>query len=168
MTDVAGGEIVSVTKLNDKAGTLIKYLERPTASSAFTTTEIPILRGDDIAFVVGRAYEIVATPTVFGSSVAGDLIEMKARVNLAGAATITSTHIGSLVTDAKTSGGSQKVRGATWLYIPGSTALGSLLVSGIRTGGSGNCTIGTTISAYMLRVTVKDVGEAVADAGVDL
>lgn len=168
MADVAAGDIVTVTKLNDRKGTVIAFGERASASSAFTTTEIPILRLDAIAYVTGRDYEVEMTPTVFSSSVAGDLIEAKLRIDLTTTATITSTHVGSLVEDAKTSGGSQRVHGAIWKFSPGSTANGSLLISGIRTGGSGNCTLGSAVSAYMMRVIVRDIGESVADSGVDL
>lgn len=166
---IQAGDTPDADTLNDPKGTVIAYLERATASSTFTNTpEIPILRGDSIPVVNGRSYEIIATPTVFASSAAGDLIELKIRVSLSGAATIASTHLGSLVTDSKTAGGSQKVHGAEWLYTPGATGNLSLLVSGIRTGGSGNCTIGSAATAYMLRILVRDAGLTVADSGVDL
>jgi hypothetical protein len=166
---VAAGDTPSADALNDPSGMLIAFLERATVSGTITNTpEIPILRGDAIPVASGRSYTITATPTVFASSIAGDLLEMKIRFSLAGAATIASTHLGSLVTDAKTAGGSQKVHGAVWLYTPASTGNLSILVSGIRTGGSGNCTIGSASSAYMLRILVSDTGLTVADSGVDL
>jgi len=166
---VSAGDTPTADTLNDPQGSIIAFLERSTASSNITNTpEIPILRGDSIPVVNGRSYEIVATPTVFASSVAGDLIEMRIRTSLSGAATIASTQLGSLITDSKTAGGNQKVHGATWLYTPGATGNLSVLVSGIRTGGTGNCTIGNPASAYMLRILVRDAGLTVADSGVDL
>lgn len=168
MTDIAVADIVSAARINDKAGTIIAQMERATASSTFTTTEIPILRGDSIPVVNGRQYEIVMTPTVFGSSVAADLIEARIRGAIGATATITSTHIGSRVDTANSAGGNQKLSGGTFLYTPGSTGNLSLLVSGIRDGGTGNCFIGHTATAYMLRITVKDIGLAVPDIGVDL
>lgn len=168
MADVSAGDVITVTKLNDRTGTVIKFLERGSASSTFTTTETPILRGDSIPFVTGRDYEIEMTPTPFSSSVAADVIDCRLRIDLTTTATITSTHIGSLVEAAKTSGGNQGVHGAIWKFTPGSTANGSLLISGIRVNGTGNCSLGSSISAYMMRVIVRDIGESVADSGVDL
>jgi hypothetical protein len=168
MADIAAADVVTVTRINDKAGTIIAFLERATASSTFTTTEQPILRGDSIPVVSGRQYEITMTPTVYNSSVAADLIEVRARVAIGATATITSTHLGSRIDTANSGGGNQKAVGATWLYTPGSTGNLSLLISGIRTGGSGNCSIGSAASAYMLRIMVKDLGLAATDTGVDL
>lgn len=168
MADVSAGDVVPVTRINDKAGTIIALMERATASTAFTTTEQPILRGDSIPVVSGRQYEITMTPTVFASTVAADLIEARVRVAIGATATITSTHLGSRVDTANSAGGNQKVSGGTWIFTPGSTGNLSILVAGIRMGGSGNCTIGHTASAYMLRIMVKDLGLAVSDTGVDL
>lgn len=165
---VAAGDTPSADTLNDPQGSIIAFLERATASTAFTTTEQPILRGDSIPVVNGRSYEIVATPTVFASTVAADLIEMRIRASLAGAATITSTHVGSLVETSNSAGGNQKIKGAVWLYTPGATGNVSILASGIRMGGSGNCTIGHTASAYFLRILVRDAGLTITDSGVDL
>lgn len=168
MTDISVGDIVAAARINDKAGTIIAYGERPTASSGFTTTETAILRLDGIPVISGRQYEITMTPTVVGSTVANDLIETPFRVAIGATATTTSTHIGSIVETANSAGGAQRVTGGTFLYTPGSTGNLSLLVSGLRTGGSGTCTLGSSTSAYMMRIIVKDLGLAVPDTGVDL
>lgn len=168
MADIAVADVVTAARINDKAGTIIGYGERPTASTAFTTTEQPIMRIDSIPVVNGRQYEIVMTPTVIASSVAADLVETRIRVAVAATATITSTHLGSLIETANSSSGNQKINGATWLYTPTSTGNLSLLVAGIRLGGTGSCAIGHTSTAYMLRIIVKDLGSAVSDTGVDL
>jgi hypothetical protein len=165
---VSAGDTPSATTLNDPSGMCVAYGERTTTSTGSTGTEVGVLRIDSIPIVSGRHYKFVLSPVSFTSTVAGDLIAVRFRLNTSGTATTASTLVAELAEDAKTASAQEKVHGMVVPYPATTTANLSLLLSIIRNTGTGTCTIAVSAAGYNIRVGVYDCGVDPGDTGVDL
>lgn len=164
----AAGDVVPVTAIDDLRGSMIGRHTRTTTSSTSTGTEVGVVRLDGLAFVTGRNYEIGLGPVVVNSTVAGDLLEIRCRIDLTTTATTTSTHHGSLGQDSKSASSAQRLQGMIWPFTPASTATGSVLISMLRSTGTGTCSLLVPSAPYYIRVWVRDCGADPGDTGVDI
>ncbi len=149
----------------------VAYYERTTAGTVTTTTQQPYIRVDNIPIISGQAYLISLGPMIFNSSIMGDLISAFLRgVTAAGTgtlATIASPQFTALIDSAHTAGGSQKTLGMTYRYAATTTGYLSLLVSYVRSLGTGNVNI-IGQAGYPVQMSVFRIGTAKASSGTSL
>ncbi len=142
-------------------------------SSSGTTTDVGVLRLDDIPIFEGRLYRAqMATSCIFNSAVANDLIEGRFYYSLTGPATTASTLFGTLSIETRTASGAQYTDG-TCAFLPSPVATGagsatmSVLFSILRTAGTGTINISASAS-YPIHMIVEDMGPDPGDTGVDV
>ncbi|GGM53148.1 hypothetical protein ACFFX1_55045 [Dactylosporangium sucinum] len=165
-----------VTVINDMSAELasrsraglgiIKRHNRTTASST-TTTEVGVVRIDNVPVSVGRLYRIWTSAVIFNSTVANDLIDARIRVNLAGTATTSSTQLGGLVENAHSAGSSQKTKAFTVPWVPGSSGNASVLLSVARSLGTGNVNL-IGQAGYPIDLVIEDCGLDPGASGVNI
>ena len=166
---VAAGDTPSADALNDPQGSCVARGQRDSSSTTTTTTEQPVMRIDAIAMVSGRRYEYHLSPVIGNSTVAADLISIRLRYSTTGVATITSTVLVDMEMASKSAGGSQQTQGFTVGYSPTGNETVSVLLTVVRSGGTG--TVGIPVSAapaYSIRLEMLDAGVDPGDTGVDL
>lgn len=143
---------------------IIAWGNRSGNSTGFTT-EIGVLRLDNIAVEINRMYLIWCPPIHIFSTVANDDVSGVLRYTLDGtAATTASTALHS--DPAKVSGASVDRGGSVapfGVLVPSADAVMSVLLSGVRTNGTGTCNLLATMN-----LLVEACGTAPADTGVDL
>jgi len=141
---VAAGDTPAADTLNDPQGSGVARGQRDSSSTTTTTTEQPVMRIDAIAMVSGRRYEYHLSPVIVNSTVAADLISVRLRYSTTGAATITSTVIADMEVASKSAGGSQLTQGMTVGYSPTGNETVSVLLTVVRSGGTG--TVGLVVA----------------------
>lgn len=140
-----------------------------TTSSSTTTTEVGVLRLDNIPIKAGRFYKVCVAGIILNSTVAGDLLEARIRGNTAGVATTGSTQFGSMADSSHSASGSQKVQPVQAMYpIPGGDVTLSVLLSIARVTGTGTVGIPVTAPQYNIDMWVEDLGIAPSDTGTDI
>lgn len=142
-------------------------------SSGTTTTEIGVLRLDDIPIFEGRLYRAqMATSCIYNSTVLNDLIEGRFYYSLTGPATTADTLFGTLSIETRTAGGAQYTDG-TCAFLPSPLTPGvgsgnlSVLFSILRTAGVGTISMPASAS-YPIHMIVEDMGPDPGDTGVDV
>lgn len=136
-----------------------------TTASTTTTTEVGVLRIDNIPVSVGRLYRVWTSAIIFNSTVANDLIEARLRVSTSGAATTASTQLNGLVENAHSAGSSQKTKSFTAPWVPAASGVASVLLSVARSLGTGSVSlIGQT--GYPIDLVVEDCGLDPGNTGV--
>jgi hypothetical protein len=145
-------------------------------SSSGTTTEIGVLRLDDISIFEGRLYRVsLATSTLFGSTVANDLIEGRFYYSITGAAVVGVNVFGVLSIETRTAGGAQ-YSDAVSAFLPSpvvattdgsGTGTLSVVFSIVRTVGAGTISVPSS-ATYPINMIVEDLGPDPGDTGVDI
>lgn len=142
-----------------------------TTNSTGTTTEVGVLRIDDIPVFEGRLYRVaLATSCIYGSTAANDLLEGRLYYSLTGAAVVGTNMFGTLSIETRTAGGAQYSDGTT-TFLPSPVATGagtgtlSVLFSVLRTVGAGTVSIPAN-TTYPVHMIVEDLGVDPGDTGV--
>lgn len=161
----SAGDIVPVTAIDDKAGRIIAFGQRVT-SKTYTGTEVGVLRLDSVPLVAGRRY-IFETSSLEMSTVSGETGKANFRINTAGTATTSSTLLIGATGNANTAFSPTQGPTVRVSYSPGSTGNVSLLLTLLRSGGSGNVTL-TGSSTQPIEMYVIDHGPDPGDSGVDI
>lgn len=156
-----GGEIADPGAYNRDTRKLVARGSRGTNSSTTTTTEIGVLRIDSAPLKAGRAYEIVTSTLLLGSTVGTDEIWSRLRVSTTGTAEISSTELA--FAKAQNGSGSVVLRGTRY---PASDETLSVLLSVIRNSGSGNVSIFAGTNG--MTVEIYDMGTDTGNVGVSL
>lgn len=133
-----------------------------TTSSSTTTTEVGVLRVDNIPIVAGRAYPVWTCGLYLISSVASDLPEAKVRYSTSGVATTASTILAK-GEDQVTSGTQPVSTIAQGVYVATVTGTLSLILTVSRSAGTGSVSIFGTSELF-----ISDAGVDPGDTGVDL
>lgn len=157
----------------DLPGTRLGVIARGvrTTNSTGTTTEVGVLRIDDIPIFEGRLYRVaLATSCIYGSTAANDLLEGRLYYSLTGAAAVGVNLFGTLSIESRTAGGAQYTDGtSTFLPSPVVTGAGtgtlSVLFTVLRTAGAGTVSIPASAS-YPVHMVVEDMGVDPGDTGV--
>ena len=142
-----------------------------TSSSSTTTTEVGVLRIDNIPVFEGRLYRVwLATSVLFNSTVANDLIEGRFYYGFGATSTlpvIGTNLFGVLSINARSASGAQFSDGTGAFLVSPGTGILSVLFTVLRTVGTG--TIGVVSStAYPVHLVVEDIGPDPGDTGVDI
>lgn len=170
-TDVKKWEGYDGTNWVVPSSTVIAYGIRTTASPGATTTELGVIRLDNIPVIIGRRYRIWTSPLNMSSTVANDLMNAHIRYNSvaspgAGSPAITtSTQLTGLVEGSFSAGGSQRTQGLNVSFAPGATGTLSVLLSVSRDLGTGTVSInGAPI--YPIELVVEDMGVDPGNTGI--
>ena len=140
-------------------------------SSSGTTTEIGVLRIDNIPVFEGRLYRVwLATSTLFGSTAANDLVEGRFYYGFgvtATAAVIGTNHFGVLSIETRTAGGAQ-YSDAVGAFLPSpGTGILSVLFTILRTAGAGTVSIPAS-ATYPIHMVVEDMGPDPGNTGISI
>lgn len=137
------------------------------SNSTTTTTEVGVMRIDDVPITGGHVYEISTSSLLLGTSVANDFVVARLRYTTDGSTPSTSstllTQAGARI-EVTASGDYAMVRG---VYAPSTDETLSVLLSVARASGTGSVGINYG-SVVPIEVYVIDLGEDPGDTGVDL
>lgn len=160
------GQTATADQYNEDVQKLIGFGQRLSNSST-TTTEIGVLRLDDIPILAGHRYEISTSTLLLGTSVANDIVTARLRYTTDGSTPSTSSTLLTLAgerIEVTASGGYALVRAT---YAPAADETLSVLLTVGRASGTGNVGINYG-SAAPIEVYVIDLGEDPGDTGVDI
>lgn len=146
---------------------IIARAERTTNGTLTTTVEQGYLRLDGVPIVAGQAYRIWTSPLIFESSVANDLITAPIRVSTSGAATTSSTEITALAESSYTASGNQRTKSITSLYIATVTGTLSILLSYVRSNGTGNVRINAAVT-IPAQLSIESMGTDPGNTGISI
>jgi hypothetical protein len=138
-----------------------------TTSSTTTTTEVGVLRLDDIPIYAGRTYRIWTSPLRLDTSVANDVARANIRYTTDGSTPTTSS---TVMTNAQAllaniaDGDSVDI---CIDYSPSADELLSLLLCVARQSGTGNISI-IAASTTPINMVVEDIGLDPTDTGTDI
>lgn len=145
-------------------------------SSGTTTTEVGVIRLDNIAIFEGRLYRVsLATSTIFNSTVANDLMEGRFYYSITGTAVLGVNLFGVISLESRTAGGVQYTD-AVSAFLPSpvaatpdgsGTATLSVAFALARTAGTGTINVPASVT-YPIHMIVEDIGPDPGDTGVDL
>lgn len=140
---------------------------RRLSNSSTTTSEIGVLRLDDVELLADHVYEIQTSSLLVTSSVANDIVHVKLRYTTDGSTPSTSstllTQSGERI-EVTASGGYTQAIGT---YAPSSDEALSVLLTVARNSGTGNVSINYA-SVAPIEILVIDLGEDPGDTGVDI
>ena len=143
----------------------IAWTKRGTNSAATSgTTELPLLRLDNVIFEAGRAYRIEISELRVDLSVTTDHFKFNLRLNTGGTATIASTPV---LTRSELTGDLDSYPPIIAFRRPSSLETASMLLSIVRTSGTGTGTVQAD-DDNDIQFSVQDLGIAVSDTGVVL
>lgn len=170
MTFVVGklraNQLQDLINLNSPLPLGVLARARRETSSTTTTTEVGVLRLDDVLVYLGRSYR-VSWAALGDSSVANDVIQANARYTTDGSTPTTSSTIMQLTTDLQVNASTSVSLNGEVVYTPTADETLSVLLSAQRTAGTGS--VGLIGSAtFPIQLVVEDVGPDVTDTGVDV
>jgi hypothetical protein len=146
---------------------LLAYGLRTTNGTTTTTTEQGYMRLDGVPIISGQTYRIWTSPFIMESSVANDLLTCPIRVNTSGAATTGSTQITGLADTSFSASLNQRTKSITVLYIATVTGALSILLSYVRSNGSGNVRINAS-SIFPAQLAIEAMGANPGNTGVSI
>ena len=146
-------------------GRVVAYGDRQSNSTA-ASAEQSVLRLDNIPMVSGRIYEIRCNPVIVDGTVNNDVGRLSLRINTSGTATTASTQLAiNQVRLADNAIGEDCSVGL--LYVPSGNVTASVLLSHVRSSGTGNIML-LGSATIPIQLVVIDRGPNPTDTGVDL
>lgn len=136
-------------------------------SSTTTTTEIGVLRLDNVPVYAGRTYRIYTSALRLDTSVANDVVRANLRITTDGSAATTSSTLLSLSQVRAEDVTDQYTAPIVIDYSPPNDGLLSILLTVSRSSGTGNVSIIATGTAPC-NLVVEDIGLDPGDTGVDI
>lgn len=168
----AVGDPVTADGLNDMTNAdtapvakgVIARGRRTTSTSTITTTETGVIRLDSIPVYAGRGYMLMTNNVNIDTSVANDIATATLRISTSGSATTASTFVNALRTTIDDATNSN-ILNQVGFYYPASDATLSVLLSLVRTAGTGNIIMFSS-GAQFTDLLVVDLGIVPADTAV--
>lgn len=162
------GQTLTAAALNLATKKILARGRRTTASTG-TTTEVGVIRLDDIPIVGGRLYEISSSTVTPDTGTNGDMTNVRIRYTTDGSTPSTSSTvlpgaIGQVRLDDASNGEALVVK---TFYAPASDETLSLLLTVGRSSGSGTITLFAD-GVFETHLVVKDVGVDPGDTGTDI
>jgi hypothetical protein len=136
-------------------------------TSTTTTTEVGVLRLDDVPMYLGRTYKIWTTPLFLDTTVANDVAAANFRYTTDGSTPTTSSGLLDSCQQALTNATFPNTGSIHVDYTPTSDQLFSVLLTVSRQTGSGNISIVSSSTAPIC-VVIEDVGLDQTDTGTDI
>lgn len=163
----ATGNRLTPARLNALPKGIIARANRASSSST-TTSEVGVLRLDDLAIGAGRSYRIWVSPFVVHSTVANDVVRARLRFSTAGAATTSSSLLDMWQTSITNTVNPPSATLAAKLE-SGTNLTVSVLLTIARQSGTGNASIVSGSGPDLeIELFVEDLGLNVSDTGVDI
>jgi hypothetical protein len=139
---------------------------RRTSNSSGTTTEVGVIRLDDVQLKADRLYAIEVCNIILASTVTTDTVAVNVRCTTDGSTpTTASTNLGFVRADADSPGTSLSL---TRFYPAAADDLLSILVTVARAAGTGSVSITANGTVNPLDVVIWDLGDDPGDTGVDI
>lgn len=136
-------------------------------SSTTTTTEVGVLRLDDVPMYLGRTYKIWTTPLFLDTSVANDVAAGNFRYTTDGSTPTTSSGLLDSCQSVLVNATFPNTGNIIIDYSPTVDQLFSVLLTVSRQTGTGNISI-TSSSTAPICINVEDIGQDPTDTGVDI
>ena len=146
---------------------VLKAIGIRTSNSSTTTTEVGVLRIDDIPILSGHRYKIETNSITLHSTVANDVVRATLRYTTDGSTPTTSS---TQLCDAQLSAVNTTFPAtsiASGSYVPGSNQTLSVLLTVSRQTGSGNAQL-LGSSTFPIEIYINDLGPDSGDVGVDI
>lgn len=142
---------------------------RRTSNSTGTTTEVGVLRIDDIAIASGRLYRVYTNEIGVDSTVATDVIRLNLRYTTDGSTPSTSSTLLTLSQGYQANAAQGEYTSVGAVYVPGSAETLSVLLTVSRAAGTGTviATAGTGAPGPC-DLYIEDLGVDPGDVGVDI
>lgn len=138
-----------------------------TTNSSTTTTEVGVLRLDDVPITGGHRYEIKTNSITLHSTVNADCVRASIRYTTDGSTPTTSSTAlcDAQLTVNNTTFPTTSVASGT--YVPASDQVLSALLTVSRMSGTGNASL-LGSATFPLEITIVDLGVDSGDVGVDV
>lgn len=146
---------------------VLKAIGIRTSNSSTTTTEIGVLRIDDIPILSGHRYKIETNSITLHSSVANDVVRATIRYTTDGSTPTTSS---TALCDAQLSAVNTTFPAtnlASGSYVPGSNQTLSALLTVSRQSGTGNAQL-LGSATFPIELYINDFGPDSGDVGTDV
>lgn len=151
----------------DDTRTGIKAIGIRTSNSSTTTTEVGVLRIDDIPITGGHRYEIKTNSIIIHSTTANDVVRAAIRYTTDGSTPSTSSTQLCVAQDAIVNTSFPPSTVASGTYVPATDETLSVLLTVSRQTGAGNVQI-IGSATLPTELTIVDLGIDTADVGVDV
>lgn len=138
-----------------------------TTSSTTTTTEVGVLRLDDVPMYLGRTYKIWTTALLLDTSVAADVASVNLRHTTDGSTPSTSSTILTSAQAPLANATSGNTVNPQIDYTPASDLLFSVLLTVTRVSGTGSVGI-VGASTAPINLVIEDCGLDQTDTGTDI
>ena len=136
-------------------------------NSTGTTTEVGVLRLDDIPMYAGRTYRIWTSPLWLDTSVANDVVAVNLRYTTDGSTPSTSSTIMTAAEAVLPNASFPNSVGISIDYSPSTDTLFSVLLTVTRASGTGTVLI-TGSATNPIDVVIEDIGLDPTDTGTDI
>lgn len=140
---------------------------RRESNSTATTTEVGVLRIDDVPITGGRAYFVQTSSLVLHSTVPADRVRASIRYTTDGSTPSTSSTLMGIVQEQVDATANPPAQPALVGYFPSSDETLSLLLTVSRQAGTGSVDI-LGSSTFPIEVFLIDMGVDPGDTGVDI
>ncbi len=170
MVDVAAGQTLSAALFNDKTRKLLARARRTTNSTATTsTTEVGVLRLDDIPLRQGRNYEIRWVAN-FDVNTAADALRGLLRYTTDGSTPSTSSTIlpGSGGESVSANIGVAEHMDVTTDYTPAADEIFSCLLTVRHAVGTSSSVMQADSNTFHTQIYITDNGDDPGDTGTDI
>jgi len=138
-----------------------------TTTSTTTTTEVGVLRLDDVPMYAGRTYKIWTSPLWLDTSVAADVAAAYLRYTTDGSTPTTSSTIMDAAQAPLANASFQNTVTINVQYSPSVDTLFSVLLTVVRVNGTGNISIISSATAP-IDLVIEDIGLDPTDTGTDI
>lgn len=157
---------VLATLLAERENGIVAWGRRPSDSST-TTSEVGVLRVDNIELESGYQYQVWTSALLLDTDVSNDEVGAQLRYSTSGTATTSSTIMpGSDARERLTDSNFPESENIDTIYTPSADETMSVLLTVRRVAGTGNAVLRANNGATDL--VVRRIGPAVSDTGVDV
>lgn len=162
---VYAGNIIYASDVNNLGGILARG--RRSSGSSTTTTEIGVLRIDDVPIIAGHLIKVWTSPIYVHSTVSTDVVAARVRYTTDGSTpTTSSTDLGRIQLMINNTSFPPAVPDQIF-YVPTVNETLSLLLTVARITGSGTVDLVNT-ATIDLDLVIEDSGPDTGDSGVDV
>lgn len=161
------GQTLTAGALNLATRRVFARADRSSSSAPTTTTELGVLRLDDVPLLAGRGYWIRTSNLLLISTVTTDSVAARLRFTTAGSTPNTASPIlSALLADVTPSAGQLRTSMQRY-YVPTGAETLSVLLTIQRAAGTGSVSIGFA-QGLPIDILVEDAGDDPGDGGTDL
>lgn len=161
------GQTLTAYDLNLATRKVFARAARDSNTATTTTTELGVLRLNNVAMLGGRGYWISSSNFICDSTVVGDFMSVKIRYTIDGTTPGLSSPILAQTTGYCQGAAGQDCPDIRRYYAVGSNLTLSMLLTIVRVTGTGNVNLALA-NSNPIDMEIEDAGDDPGDTGVDL